>query len=193
MLSRFFGRDVELASAARNGYTIDKYHPDQADFDPEGHRDEVTETRAGAAFFNDRGLPSAVPEGSFLDLFPCGVLSTSTLQRLSELAPDSRFDARRFRMNVIVRTATPGFVENAWPGHTLTIGDEAQLSVALPNPRCVMPSLAQEDLPRDPQVLKTLAQHNRIDVAGALYPCAGVYAVATVTGAIHKNDRVNLT
>lgn len=75
----------------------------------------------------------------------------------------------------------------------MTIGDEAQLSVALPDPRCVMPSLAQEDLPRDQQVLKTLARHNRLDVAGALYPCAGVYAVAAATGAIHKNDRVDLT
>lgn len=56
-----------------------------------------------------------------------------------------------------------------------------------------MPSLAQEDLPRDQQVLKTLARHNRLDVAGALYPCAGVYAVAAATGAIHKNDRVDLT
>lgn len=36
-----------LASAAQNGYTIDQYHPDQEDFDPEGHRDEVS----GAAFF----------------------------------------------------------------------------------------------------------------------------------------------
>ena len=29
VLSRFFGRDVELAHAAQNGYTIDQYHPDE--------------------------------------------------------------------------------------------------------------------------------------------------------------------
>jgi uncharacterized protein len=55
-----------------------------------------------------------------------------------------------------------------------------------------MPSLAQEDLPKDPRILKALARHNRIDVAGALYPCAGVYAVAESTGTIHKGDRVTL-
>jgi len=55
-----------------------------------------------------------------------------------------------------------------------------------------MPSLPQQDLPRDPQVLKALAKHNRIDVAGALYPCAGVYAVAKATGTISKGDRVTL-
>jgi uncharacterized protein YcbX len=192
VLSRFFGRDVELARAARNGYTIDQYHPDEENYDPEGHRDEVVEARLGAAFFNERGLASAVPEGSFFDLFPLSVLTTSSLDQLGELEPESRFDARRFRMNVIVETPARGFVENTWLGRTLAIGDDVRIGVALPDPRCVMPSLAQEDLPKDSRILKALAQHNRIDVAGALYPCAGVYAVAEATGAIRKDDRVSL-
>jgi len=192
VLSRFFGREVELARAAQNGYTIDQYHPDEENYDPEGHRDEVVEVGLGAAFFNERGLPSAVPEGSFFDLFPLSVLTTSTLDRLGELEPQSRFDARRFRMNVIVDAPKRGFVENEWVGHALAIGDEVRLGVSLPDPRCVMPSLAQEDLPRDPRILKSLAKHNRIDVAGALYPCAGVYAVAEATGAIRRGDRVSL-
>ncbi len=192
VLSRFFGRDVELARAAQNGYTIDQYHPDEDDYDPEGHRDEVVEAQLGAAFFNARGLPSAVPEGSFFDLFPLSVLTTSSLDQLGELEPQSRFDARRFRMNVIVDTPAHGFVENGWLGRTLALGDDVRLGVSLPDPRCVMPSLAQEDLPRDPKILKALARHNRIDVAGSLYPCAGVYAVAEATGTIHKDDRVSL-
>jgi hypothetical protein len=44
----------------------------------------------------------------------------------------------------------------------------------------VIPSLAQEDLPRDTGILKALG-HNRIDVAGSLYPCAGIYAVVKAT------------
>jgi hypothetical protein len=67
-----------------------------------------------------------------------------------------------------------------------------QIGVALPDPRCVMPSLAQEELPKDSRILRALAQHNRIDVAGALYPCAGVYAVAEATGAMSRNDSVSL-
>jgi uncharacterized protein YcbX len=192
VLSRFFRRDVELAHAAQNGYTIDQYHPDEENYDPDGHRDEVVEAQLGAAFFNERGLPSAVPEGSFFDLFPLSVLTTSTLDELGELEPQSRFDARRFRMNVIVDTPARGFVENEWLGRTLAIGDDVQLGVALPDPRCVMPSLAQEDLPKDSRILKALAQHNRIDVAGVLYPCAGVYAVAESTGTIRKDDQVSL-
>jgi uncharacterized protein len=193
VLSRFFGRDVELARAAHNGYTIDQYHPDLENYDPAGHRDEVVEARLGAAFFNERGLPSAVPEDSFFDLYPLSVLTTSTLDQLGDLEPQSRFDVRRFRMNVIVDTPERGFVENGWLGRTLSIGDDVQLGVSLPDPRCCMPGLPQEDLPRDPQVLKALARHNRIDVAGALYPCAGVYAVAEATGTVRKDDSVSLT
>jgi hypothetical protein len=194
VLSRFFGRDVELARSAPEDFTIDQYHPDQENLDPEEHRDEVAQTKLGAAFFNERGLPSAVPEDSFFDLFPLSVITTSTLDHLNELTPGSRFDARRFRMNVIVDTPEPGFVENSWLGRALEIGDEVQISIVLPDPRCVMTNLAQEELPRDPQVLKTLAQHNRLDVAGGgLYPCAGVYAVAGSTGTVRKHDRVTLT
>ena len=193
VLSRFFGLDVELARAAQNGYTIDQYHPDLENYDPDGHRDEVVEAQLGAAFFNERGLPSAVPEDSFFDLYPLSVLTTSTLDQLGNLEPQSRFDVRRFRMNVIVDTPERGFVENGWLGRKLAIGDDVQLGVSLPDPRCCMPGLPQEDLPRDPQVLKALARHNRIDVAGALYPCAGVYAVAEATGTVRKDDSVSLT
>jgi uncharacterized protein len=192
VLSGFFGRDVELASAADNGYTIDQYHPDEENYDPGGHRDEVVEAQLGAAFFNEQGLPSVVSEASFFDLFPLSVLTTSTLDRLGEIEPESRFDVRRFRMNVIVDTPAPGFVENEWVGRTLAVGDDVQVGVALPDPRCVMPSLAQQDLPRDTRILRALAKHNRLDVGGALYPCAGVYAVAAATGTMRKGDRVSL-
>ncbi len=65
--------------------------------------------------------------GAFLDLFPVSVLTTSTLERLSEFRPQTRFDQRRFRMNVIIGTSEPGFVENDWVGRELTIGDAVHL------------------------------------------------------------------
>jgi MOSC domain-containing protein len=95
---------------------------------------------------------------------------------------------------VIVETPVHGFVENSWLGRGLGIGDEVELSVAMPDPRCVMPNLGQEDLPRDPQILRTLVHHNRIDVAGSgLYPCAGVYAVVGSAGTVRRGDRVRMT
>jgi uncharacterized protein YcbX len=193
VLSRFFERDVELGRSAPADFTIDQYHPDLENLDPQGHRDELTESKLGAALFRELGAPSAVPEGSFLDVCPLSLLTTSTLQRLCELQPDSRFDARRFRMNLIVDTPADGFAENAWLGRTIAVGDEVRMVAIMPDPRCVMTTVAQGDLPRDPQILKTLAQHNRLDVAGGgLYPCAGIYAVTESGGAIRAGDPVAL-
>jgi len=193
VLSRFFGRDVELGRSAPEDFTIDQYHPDLENLDPEGHRDELTESKLGAALFKEMGMPSLVPEGSFLDLGPLSVVSTSTLRHLGELEPGSRFDPRRFRMNVIAETPADGFAENAWLGQTLAIGDAVQITVVMPDPRCVMTTVAQGDLPKDPQILKALARHNRLDVGGgALYPCCGVYAVAAEPGTIRTGDTITL-
>jgi hypothetical protein len=63
--------------------------------------------------------------------------------------------------------------------------------VAMPDTGCVMPSLPQEELPRDPGILKALG-HNRIDVAGWLHPCAGIHAVVEATGTMRGNDPVSL-
>jgi hypothetical protein len=109
----FFGRPVTLQRAAPDDFTIDQFHPDIEDLDPEGHRDTVTESKLGSAFFAEAGLPSAVPVGAFFDLSPVSVLTTSTLDRL--------------------------------------------------------------------------------DVAGGLYPCAGVYAMVESAGTIRQADVVSLT
>jgi hypothetical protein len=55
-----------------------------------------------------------------------------------------------------------------------------------------MTTLAQEDLPKDNDVLRTLAQHNRLDVGGGLWPCAGVYAIVEATGTTATGDVVAL-
>ena len=191
VLSGFFRRDVRLARAAPEDFTIDQYHPDQEHLDPQGHRDEVTETKLGNALFNEVGMPSPLPEGSFLDVFPVSVITTSALDHLGELQPGSRFDVRRFRMNVIVATPADGFVENSWIGGTIAVGERVKLAVPVPDPRCVITTVAQDGLERDPQVLKALAKHNRLDFAGAgLYPCAGVYAVVASSGTIRTGDPV---
>ncbi len=191
VLSRFFGREVELARVAPPDFTIDQYHPDQEHLDPQGHRDELAEAKLGTALFEELGQPAPVPEGSFFDVFPISVITTSMLDHLSELEPASEFDVRRFRMNVVVDTPEHGFVENSWLGRSLALGEDVELGVAMPDPRCVMTTVAQEGLDRDPNVLKALAKHNRIDVAGGgLYPCAGVYAVVASPGALHAGDRV---
>ena len=190
ILSGFFRRDVRLARVAPEDFTIDQYHPDIEDADPAGHRDTLVEAKLGSALFAQIGAPSPLPPGSFFDVFPVSVLTTSTMARLHELQPASRFDARRFRMNLVVETADAGFVENGWLGRGLAIGGAARLAVALPDPRCVMTTLAQDDLPGDTEVLRALVRHNRLELGPmGHYPCAGVYAVVATPGTIRTGDR----
>jgi uncharacterized protein len=193
VLSRFFGRKVTLSSVAPEDFTIDQYHPDVPDADPAGHRDTVVEAKLGSALFADIGAPSPVPVGAFFDVFPVSVMSTSTLDKLHSLQPESRFEARRFRMNIIVRSDVAGFVENDWIDRTLALGHGPRVQVTMPDPRCVMPTLAQDDLPRDNDVLKALVRHNRLELEGeGRYPCAGVYAVVTATGMARTGESVAL-
>ena len=111
-----------------------------------------------------------LPEGTFFDCAVVHLLTTATLDRLRELHPESRFEVRRFRPNVVVETGDGArdFAENAWIGSSVRIGDGVRLAITGPCPRCVMTTLPQADLPRDPGILRTAARHNEVNV--------GVYA-----------------
>lgn len=139
------------------------------------------------------GSKAPIPVGPFFDAFPLSVLTTSTLAQLSEHRPQSRFDPRRFRMNMIVYTEQSGFIENGWIGHELEIGNSLRLKVALPDPRCVMTTLAQDDLPLDIGILRTMVRHNTIQIGelGKL-PCAGVYTEVAASGTVEIGDPVLL-
>jgi uncharacterized protein YcbX len=191
-LSAFFGRDVFLSRRAPDDFTIDMHNPDLGD--GAATRREETEVKLGAALFAALGAPSPIPAGAFFDAYPFSLLTTSTLARLRELQPGSRFDDRRFRMNVTVETTGAGFVENDWVGRSLSIGDDGvQVRVRVPGARCVMTTLPQADLPRDLAVLKALATHNRIAIRG-LGPsaCAGVFATVETPGALRLGAAVAL-
>lgn len=191
VLSAHFRREVTLAGAAPADYTIDQYHPDAENLDPAGHRDMFVEQKLGSAFFDEAGAASPVPVGSFFDLFPVSVLSLSALKQLSALQPQSRFEPRRFRMNLIVDTTQAGFVENDWVGHVLKIGDAARIRVATPDTRCVMTTLAQGDLPKDTDVLRALTRYNRLQISEeGLFPCMGVYGIVEAPGMLKVNDRL---
>src|SRR5699024_1213071 len=113
------------------------------------------------------------------------VLTTSTLERFNQLSPESRFDPRRFRMNLVLDTAQPGFIENDWIGREIGVGAEVRLGVSLRDSRCVMTTLAQGELPRDPDILRSIVRHNNVAVGDSgERPCAGVYASVAASGTI---------
>ena len=168
-LSQALDRPVTLqaAESGRGVGTAEEYWPDMDGLD---YRDAVTD-------FD-------LPQGTYFDSAAVHVLTTATLDQLSEFAPRSRFEVRRFRPNIVVDTADDGsgFAEDAWIGHTIRIGDQVRLRITGPCPRCVMTTLAQADLPKDSNVLRTAAQHNGVNV--------GVYAAVAHGGKIRRGDPV---
>ncbi len=168
-LSTALGREVTLAASAPELPSLEEYWPD---IEGLAHKETVTD--------------ESMPAGTFFDLATIHLLTTATIDRLRALYPQGRFEVRRFRPNIVVEAASgeQDFVENAWIGRTLAIGDEVRLSVTSPCPRCVMTTLPQGDLPRDPGILRTAAQHNGVNV--------GVYAAIVRGGRIRRGDTVEL-
>jgi len=193
VLSAYFKRALTLAQTAPDDFTIDQFHPDIEQLDPAGHRNQFTEEKLGGALFKKMGIDSPLAPGSFLDASPVSIISTSTLDRLQQLQPETNFAVSRFRMNILIKTIETGFVENPWVGKGLAIGNSVRLMVTMPDPRCAMTTLAQDGIPKDIMVLKTLVEHNSLDImGGGNFPCAGVYAIVADAGMVCINDKVEL-
>ena len=119
------------------------------------------------------------------------IVTTGTVRALTAAKPDSRFDAHRFRPNIVVDTPETGFLETGWQNRTLRIGN-VSLQTSFTVPRCVMTIQAQGDLPTDRDVLHTITRVNKVGLLGENYPCVGIYAHATLPGTIHTGDPVFL-
>ncbi len=169
VLSKMLGREVTFATTAPKAPSLEEYWPD---IDGLAHRETITD--------------EAMPTDTFFDCAVIHVLTTATIDRFRELYPQGRFEVRRFRPNIVVEfpSGEKNFVENAWVGHTLVVGDKVRLNVTGPCPRCVMTTWAQGDLPKDPGILRTAAQHNQANV--------GVYATVLQGGIIRRGDPVRL-
>jgi len=169
LLSRAVGSSVALQSQPPANPKLEEYWPDVENL---AHRETVTE--------------EAMPPNSFFDGAVVHILTTSTLERLQTIYPGGRFEARRFRPNLVVAPAAAeqGFLENEWVGRTLAIGSQVRLKVTCATGRCVMTTLAQGDLPRDVGILKAAVQGNAANV--------GIYASVERGGVIRAGDAVTV-
>ena len=75
----------------------------------------------------------------------------------------------------------------------LQLGDDAVIHVVGPTPRCVMTTVAQPGLPRDPGVLKAIASIGcrQIGTLGQ-FACAGSYAEVVASGVVRRGDAVTI-
>jgi uncharacterized protein len=166
-VSDMVGRPVRLASSAGDAPRIEGYWPDYEWLES---RDAVFEVK--------------LPPGTFFDAAVVHLVTTATLDSLRSLRPGSRFEVPRFRPNIVVALAngSDGFPENDWAGRTVRLGDEVRLTISQPCPRCVMTTVSQGDLPKDPDVLRTIVQRNAGNV--------GVLASVLRGGRIRRGDAV---
>lgn len=118
---------------------------------------------------------------SHFDESPLHVITTSSLRALGALVGDDP-DPRRFRANLVVDLQGSDFVEQQWIGRQLAAGDEVVLHLSGGMPRCVMTNAAQQDLPADGRVLRTLGEH-----ADVLF---GFTADVVRSGTVRVGDRV---
>jgi MOSC domain-containing protein len=143
-------------------------------------------------------LGLATPAATFLDVAPLHILTTATLQYLQTLHPSGLFHVRRFRPNLVItgEPTTPTCLEQTWLNQLLSIGNNVQLWAIDPAPRCVVTTLAQADLPSDPEILRTLAR-NTSSTSITLAPgtafagVVGIYAQVVQTGSIVSGDTIN--
>ena len=177
-LSEALGAQVQLATQAPEAAVLEQYCPDF-----EGSANEIS---------NDKVAADA-HEGTFFDYATLHLLTTSSIAAMQKLYPEGRFEPRRFRPNLMIDTAgLEGFVENDWVGKTLKIGDSVRVKISDPCPRCVMPTLAQGDLPKDTGIMKHAIAKNTpfVPLAGKNLPSVGVYAQVVQGGWVKRGDSI---
>lgn len=186
-LSAELGRDVHLDASPPERARYEELWDDEVK-GSEYYGPKVGEQ--GGETLIDVPASLAAP-GGFFDAAPIHLITANTIAELGRLEPDTTFDVRRFRPNLLVEIDDEeGFVENGWS--RIGVGDAA-LDVLMPVPRCVMTTLAQDDLEREPSVLRAAAKHNMIDtkILGEM-PCAGVYCTVSAAATVARGASVEV-
>lgn len=186
-ISDVLGRPVRLAATAP----------------PEAKIEEIWDESKGTRMYGPRVgeadgktvidvMASFALPGDFFDFSAIHLVTTNSLAELGRLEPDSTFDVRRFRPNIVIEVdGEDGFVENGWT--SVRIGD-VELTTLMPVPRCVMTTLPQDELGKDSNVLRSAAKHNMIE-AGPLgpMPCVGLYLAVAAGGRIAAGDAIEIS
>jgi MOSC domain-containing protein len=154
----------------------------------------------GVDLVGDVELPTNLTgEGtSFIDLGILHVLTTTSIATLAAADRGLHLDVRRFRPSLLLETpGLDGFPENDdWAGATLRVGrgdDAVEIEIGDPAPRCVMTTLAQPQLPRQPAILQTIARINRRKNDSGSFACLGAYATVARPGVVRTGDEVTIS
>jgi uncharacterized protein len=179
-LSALLDREVRIERATGSDEVYESYWPE-------------LEGMALSDAAVDFPIAMSTVKGTFVDLAALHVLATSSVVHLGSLNSDLTLTMDRFRPGIAIDTvATEGFVEKEWAGKSGTIGG-ASIAFGTESPRCIMTTLDQLDLPRQPSVLQTMARHNRVNFDGfGNFACLGVYAEVSTPGEIAVGDALSV-
>lgn len=125
--------------------------------------------------------------GTFLEIGAVYLLASGSVEHLRSLQGGTALiDRRRFRPNFYINTGlTSGrFIEDDWLGTILTVGTSVRLGEFAPTLWCVGSTLAQEELPRDLSILRTIARGHK--------GCLGLYGSVVSGGLVRVGDPVVL-
>jgi len=183
-LSAFLDQPVTLTSTPPRDAALDRAVPEEV-------------LRAGVTAdvpVRTISIGGLAPAGTFFDFAPLHVITSSTLAEIAAYSPSGAAHAERYRPNLVIDTAAPGFTENDWYDRDLRIGADLVIRVVARTQRCAIPTLQHGLLPRDPWALRVLANHNRVVPVGDSHPepCAGVYATVVNPGHVGEGDPVSL-
>jgi uncharacterized protein len=185
-LAALLDREVRLERATEQDEAYESYWPE-------------IEGLALSDVTVDLPLSMSTAKGTFVDLAALHLLAVSSVEHLQALNADLALRLDRFRPSIALGTheAAPverlGFVEKDWVNTSATVG-EATIAFGAESPRCIMTTLPQPGLPRQPAVLQTIAQHNRVDFGGfGNFACLGIYLEVTTGGRISVGDELHLT
>jgi uncharacterized protein YcbX len=113
---------------------------------------------------------------------PVHVVTTSSLREVERIV-EARVASARTRANIVLETDGIGFVEDAWEGADLVIG-EAVLRVGPGMPRCVMVDMDQVAVSAEPPMLKALGRAHDVVL--------GLQATVVRPGVISTGDEARL-
>jgi len=185
LVSKALGREVRL-EALRPADDLDHYRYAGAD-----SSDFVAEIRGIMGRTADEPLPDfsvfprdnvgfATPPGTYYDVFPLLIMTTSSLRSLAAAVPDAVVDVRRFRPSMVINTGElEGHPELGWTGRAKLGAAEIELITACP--RCVM--ITREvtpDIPADRSILRYIVRE--VD------QMLGMYARVITPGPVQTGD-----
>lgn len=198
LLYRARFRDAALASRPPNQGEAEKLGPGITPVFPEKLAVDVLMASGETFAVDDPALVAALAgkgaeaedlslarsDRALTDCRPISLISNATLRHLGD-ETGIAMDARRFRANIYADFKSgDGFVEDAYVGRNLRIGERAVIAVLDRDPRCKMISLDPDTAEESSAVFRNVAQAHGGN--------AGVYCAVLTEGMVRAGDPITV-